>query len=250
VVDAGLRGAKQKGQGMWRLTLGLAAAAAIAAPAGQAAAKGTDLDSSATMMSATELPKPDAVAEAVDQEQQYEIGPFDVLDIAVFQVDTLSKTLQVDGAGHIEFPMIGEITAAGKTPKQLGEELAAKLDQTYLRSPQVTVYVKDSASQKFTVEGAVKTAGVFPLKGRMTLLRAIATAQGVDQDAKLRNVVIFRTVDQKRIAGVVNLGEVRTGKVGDPQVYAGDVIVVPSSSSRKAFRDLIAATPLLLFLHP
>lgn len=235
---------------MWRLTLGLAAAAVMAAPGGPAAAKGPDLDSSATTLSATELPKPDAVAEAVDQEQDYEIGPFDILDVAVFQVEMLSKTLQVDGAGHIEYPMIGEITAAGKTPKQLGEEIAANLDKTYLRSPQVTVYVRDSASQRFTVEGAVKTAGVFPLKGRMTLLRAIATAQGVDQDAKLRNVVIFRTVNQKRMAGVVNLGDVRTGKVNDPQVYAGDVIVVPMSGTRKAFRDLISATPLLFFLHP
>jgi polysaccharide export outer membrane protein len=199
---------------------------------------------------ASQLPKPDSVPTVVDQDEDYLIGPFDTLDVSVFQVDMLTKTVQVDSTGHFEFPMIGEVTASGKTAKQLEDEIAARLDKSYLRSPQVTVYVKDSASRKFTVEGAVKVAGVFPLQGHMTLLRAIATAQGVDPDARLRNVVIFRMVNQQRVAGVVNLGAVRTGAVDDPQVYAGDVIVVPSSNSRKAFHDIIAATPLLLFLHP
>jgi len=226
-------------------TAGLVAIAATVVLAAPALA-----DGSAKSLPVSQLPKPDAAAPLVLQDEDYRIGPFDILNISVFQVDMLTREVQVDGSGHIQFPMIGEVTAAGSTAKQLGEKIAELLDKNYLRSPQVSVYVKDSASQKYTVEGAVKTAGVFPLVGHMTLLKAIATAQGADQDAKLGNVVIFRVVDQKRLAGVVNLADVRRGKVDDPAVYAGDVIVVPSSGSRKAFRDLIAATPLLLFLHP
>jgi len=230
---------------MRRLTAGLVAMAAIALLAVDARATGPTQS-----MPAGELGKPDAAGQVIAQDEDYRIGPFDVLDISVFQVDMLTRELKVDATGHIQYPMIGEVTAAGKTAKQVGDEIAERLDKSYLRSPQVTVYVKDSASQKFTVEGAVKTAGVFPIVGHMTLLRAIATAQGVDPDAKLRDVVIFRMVNQQRMAGVINLGDVRKGKVDDPQVYAGDVIVVPMSGARKAMHDIIGAAPLMFLLHP
>jgi polysaccharide export outer membrane protein len=230
---------------MRRLAAGLAALAAMTVLAGdlQAAGQGGTVPVS-------QLPRPDAAPTVVDQDEDYRIGPFDILDVSVFQVDLLTRTVQVDASGHIQYPMIGDVTASGKTAKQLASEIAATLDKSYLRSPQVTVYVKDSASQKYTVEGAVKTAGIFPLQGHMTLLKAIATAQGAAEDAKLRDVVIFRMVNQKRMAGVVNLGDVGKGKVDDPEVYAGDVIVVPQSASRRALKDIIGATPLLLFLHP
>jgi polysaccharide export outer membrane protein len=230
---------------MRRLAAGLAALAAVTVLAGDLQAAGQS-----TSVPVSQLPRPDAMPFVVDQDEDYHIGPFDVLDVSVFQVDLLTRTVQVDASGHIQYPMIGEVTASGKTAKQLAGEIAATLDKSYLRSPQVTVYVKESASQKYTVEGAVKTAGIFPLQGHMTLLKAIATAQGAADDAKLGNVVIFRMVNQKRMAGTVNLGDVRKGKVDDPQVYAGDVIVVPQSASRKALHDIIGATPLLLFLHP
>lgn len=230
---------------MRSLTAGLVAMVAVVLLAGGARA-----GDPAKSMSGELLPKPDAASPVLTQDEDYRIGPFDILDITVFQVDMLTRELQVDATGHVQFPMIGEVTAAGKTAKQVSDDIAERLDKSYLRSPQVTVYVKDSASQKFTVEGAVKSSGVFPLVGHMTLLRAIATAQGVDPDAKQRDVVIFRMVNQKRMAGVINLGDVGKGKIDDPQIYAGDVVVVPMSGARKAFHDLIGATPLLFFLHP
>jgi polysaccharide export outer membrane protein len=231
---------------MRRLTTILAALAGIALLTGDLKAAET----SAVSVPASQLPKPDSQAVVLDQVEDYRIGPFDLLDISVFQVDMLSRTVQVDATGHFQFPMLGVVEAAGKTPRQVSDEIAQALDKSYLRSPQVTVFVKESASQKYTVEGAVKSAGIFPLQGHMTLLKAIATAQGADPDAKLRDVVIFRTVNQKRMAGTINLGDVGKGKIDDPEIYAGDVVVVPFSGSRKALHDIIGATPLLLFLHP
>lgn len=231
---------------MRRLTTWLAALAGMVLLVGDLKAAETP----AVSVPASQLPRPDSLAVVIDQAQDYRIGPFDVLDISVFQVDMLSRTVQVDATGHFQYPMIGVVDAVGKTARQVSDEIAAALDKSYLRSPQVTVYVKESASQKYTVEGAVKSAGNFPLLGQMTLLKAIATAQGVDPDAQLRNVVIFRMVNQRRMAGTINLGEVRKGKIDDPEIYAGDVIVVPLSGSRKALHDIIGATPLLLFLHP
>jgi polysaccharide export outer membrane protein len=230
---------------MTRSFSGSLAVAAIAA-AISAGANATPTKS----VSVTSLPPPDSAAVVTDVDKEYRIGPFDILDVSVFQVDLLTREVQVDANGHIQFPMIGEVDVVGKTAKQAADEIAARLDQNYLRSPQVTVSIKDSASQKFTVEGAVKTSGVYPIQGHMTLLRAIAIAQGVAEDAKQRDVVIFRTVNSQKVAGVVNLGDVGKGKVDDPTIYPGDVIVVPVSGGRRFFKDLIAATPLLLFTHP
>jgi polysaccharide biosynthesis/export protein len=147
-------------------------------------------------------------------------------------------------AGQIEFPLVGQLEAAAKTPRELGSEISKKLGVRYLQEPQVNVYVKEAVSQRFTVEGAVRKPGVFPLVGRMTLLQAVATAEGLENIANSRSVVVFRTVNSQRLAATVNLNEVRTGKYADPQIYAGDTIVVTPSKSRRALQDIIGLTPM------
>jgi polysaccharide export outer membrane protein len=194
------------------------------------------------------LPPPDPVGNSVSPQDEYRIGPLDTLEITVFGVDNLKRTLQVDAAGQINFPLIGAVPASPKTPLQLSDELAQRLGQKYLQSPQVTVFVTKSMSQKFTVEGAVKESGVFDLYGRTTLLQAIAMARGVEDNATLRKVVVFRVIERRRVAAVINLSDVRSGKVEDPQIYAGDIIVVPSSSSDRILRRIIGVTPLLMVL--
>ena len=230
-------------------TTSLAVFAAMACLTGGALAKAPDSTQGATIVPVESLPPPRDTGAMGDDAGAYELGPFDTVDIAVFQVDMLDRTLQVDSSGYIDFPIIGEVKAAGLTTKELGAEIAAELGKSYLQSPQITVYLKGSASLHYTVEGAVKASGTFPLEGRMTLLRAIASAQGVSDEAKDSDVVIFRTVDDRRLAGMVNLKEVRQGAATDPQIYAGDVIVVPVSGGRRAFKDLISAMPLLFWMH-
>ena len=198
----------------------------------------------AAMSSPNGLPAPDPAAEAAVQQQDYRIGPLDTLEISVFQVDNLKQSIQVDAAGQIDFPLIGLVTAVPKTPRQLADEISAKLGERYLQSPQVNVFVRQSVSQRFTVEGSVKNPGVFPIVGRMTLLQAIATAQGVDNVANVKAVVVFRTIKQQRLAATVNLNEIRAGRFGDPQIYAGDIIVVSVSKSRRALQDIVGMTPL------
>lgn len=112
----------------------------------------------------------------------YLIGPMDVLDISVYQVPDLAKTVQVGDDGSINYPLLGEVPASGKTAHGLERELQAKLGAKFIRSPQVTVFVKESNSQRVTIEGSVKTSGVLPLKGRTTLMQVLAMSGGVDQD--------------------------------------------------------------------
>src|ERR1700685_3778935 len=102
----------------------------------------------------------------------YKIGPADVLDISVFKVPDLAKTVQVADDGTINYPLIGEVPVAGKTAHDLERDLAQKLGVKYLRSPQVSVLVKEFNSQRVTVSGSVKTAGGYRIKGTQELCQS------------------------------------------------------------------------------
>ena len=130
---------------------------------------------------------------------RYKIGPRDVLEVTVFQAPELSKTFQVSEAGTINFPLIGEVDAAGRTAREIEQELRKKLGTKYLQNPQISVFVKDHFSQRITMEGAVKKPGVYPMAGGMSLLQAIAQAQGFEDTAS-HTVVFFRQVNGKRLA--------------------------------------------------
>src|SRR3984957_11290159 len=126
---------------------------------------------------------------------RYQIGPLDVLDVSVFKVPDLTKTVQVGEDGQINYPLVGDIKAAGKTSHQLEHELAQRLGGAYIRSPQVTVFVREYNSQRVTVEGSVKNSGVFTVKGRTSLMQLLAMAGGVDDSTASGEVVVFRTIN-------------------------------------------------------
>lgn len=226
--------------GLCRL-VGLMAAVALAVAAGDARAN-------AASMIKGPLPPPDAAVASVGDVQAYQIAPADTLQIEVFNVDSLNRQVQVDSSGRIDFPLIGGVVAARKTAPQLAAEIAGRLQEKYLQSPRVTVFVKQSATRRFTVEGAVKSPGVFDWGDRVTLLQAMAQAKGAEPSARVDKVLIFRTVQQKRVAGVYNLEDIRSGKVDDPDVYPDDVIVVADSKAQRAFQRLLSATPLFYFM--
>lgn len=192
------------------------------------------------------------VASATPGNAGYKIGPQDVLDIAVFKAPDLSKTVQVAEGGTINLPLVGEIGAAGKNATEIEHDLAAKLGAKYLKSPQVSVFVKEYNSQRITVEGAVKKPGVYAIRGHDTLLQSIAKADGLDRDYASSSVVIFRATDGGRSATRFDVTDIRNGRSEDPQVLAGDVIVVDDSMGKGAYQVLIKllplATPIMFFL--
>jgi polysaccharide export outer membrane protein len=167
----------------------------------------------------------------------YQIGPMDVLDVSVFNVPELSKTVQVAGTGSVNLPLVGEIPAAGKTAQEVEHDLAKRLGAKYLQNPQVTVFVKEHNSQRVTVEGAVKKPGVYPLQGRTSLLQSIATAEGQTESAE-SDVLIFRQTGGKRMAARFDLDDIRAGKSDDPNIQAGDVIVVNTSTTKLVYQNI------------
>lgn len=177
---------------------------------------------------------------------QYAIGPYDVISITTYQEEDLSfEELRVDASGNIPFPLIGTVQASGRTAAELSEHLAARLGERYLVNPQVTVVVNASSSQKVTIDGEVKNAGVFPIEGETTLLGALALAKGTTDVASRDDVVIFRTIDGQRMAGIFDLTAIRRGLAEDPQILANDIVVVGFSSGRQLYRDVLAASPLI-----
>lgn len=180
----------------------------------------------------------------------YKIGPQDVLEISVFKVPDLSKSVQVADVGTVNLPLVGEIRAAGKTAREIELDLTEKLGAKYLQSPQVTVYVKEYNSQRVTVEGAVKKPGVYPIRGKTTLIQSIAMAEGLDNASASSNVVVFRQVNGKRTAARFDLDEIRAGRGDDPVMRPGDVVVADVSTTKVVLNTLLrvpmgAFVPLL-----
>ncbi len=174
----------------------------------------------------------------------YRIGPLDVLDVSVFKVPDLTKTVQVADDGTINYPLVGEIPAAGKTAHELERDLTQKLGGNYLRSPQVTVFVREYNSQRVTVEGSVKTAGVYAIKGRTTLMQVLAMAGDVDTSVASGDIVVFRTIDGKRSAARFDIDAIKAGKAGDPDLAPGDVIVADTSATKVALQNVLRVLPL------
>ena len=174
----------------------------------------------------------------------YLVGPQDVLDVTVFKAPDLSKTLQVAEDGTINLPLTGQMMAAGKSPSQLEREIQTQLNARYMKSPQVTVFVKEYNSQRVTVEGAVKTPGVFPLRGHETLMQVIAKGGGLDRQVASSNVVIFRTTDGARTVARYDLDAIHSGGAPDPQVLPGDVVVVDDSMAKQGLQVFLKLTPL------
>lgn len=199
--------------------------------------------SSLQVKAADALPSPTR-RDLSSSDRPYLIGPFDKLTIDVFGVQDLSREVQVDASGRISLPLVGALPAAGRTPEELAADAAARLAR-YVKNPQVSVNLKETVSQVITVDGQVMKPGLYPVIGRMTLLRAIATAEGTSEFAKLQDIVIFRTVNGEKMAARFNIRDIREGRYDDPEVYANDVVIVGNNATRRIFRDILTAAPAI-----
>lgn len=185
-----------------------------------------------------------SLLQPVSAQAEYRIGQQDLLAVNVFQVPELSSDqIRVDTSGDISLPLVGALRAEGKTAPELSEEIRGRLAQRYLRDPQVAVSVRESASQKITIDGAVTEPGVYEMKGQTTLMQAIAMAKGPTRLSNLRSVVVFRVTDGQRTVAQFDLAAIRGGQQGDPVLLGNDIVVVDSSRLNAALREVIAILP-------
>lgn len=174
----------------------------------------------------------------------YRIGAQDVVDISVFQVAELSKQAQVSDGGTINLPLIGEVSVVGRTAQEVERDLTKRLGAKYLQNPQVTVMVKEYNSQQITVDGSVKKPGVIPLRGKTSLMQAIALANGFDDKAD-DTAMVFRMTEKGRTGARFDVAEIRAGKAEDPMLQSGDVVVVGSSNMKEYFNAFTKLLPLM-----
>ena len=195
------------------------------------------------------LPAPDAPT-VVPLETGYRIAPLDKLEVKVLKMADLTGEYNVDLAGNISMPLIGEVRAVNLTTADLDRELTAKLGEKYLENPDVSVGIKESTTRVVTVDGAVREPGAFPTIGPTSLLRAVALAKGVTEDANPRRVAVFRTVGGQRQAAAFDLTAIRRGQMEDPQLYAGDIVVVDGSAIKEGFKRIMQSFPILSIFRP
>jgi polysaccharide export outer membrane protein len=162
-------------------------------------------------------------------DDSYVIGANDVLAINVWKEPDISRSVPVRSDGKISLPLVGELQASGRTPRQLEQEISKRL-QSYISEPEVTVIVSDSKSQKVNILGMVTRPGAYLLTSSTTVLDAVAMAGGFKDFAKQKSIYVLRQAPdgtQKRMA--FNYKDVIKGKNPEQNIrlQAGDTVVVP-----------------------
>jgi polysaccharide export outer membrane protein len=161
-------------------------------------------------------------------DEEYKIGPQDVLRIDVWKEEQLTRTVPVRPDGKVTLPLLNDVQAAGLTPMQLAGVLSEGLKK-YINGPQVTVTITEINSRRIYVTGEVPRAGAFPLLPNMTVLQALTSAGGFTQFAKIKKIYVLRTEGGKQVKHSFNYKDVINGNKPEDniQLQAGDVIVVP-----------------------
>ena len=165
--------------------------------------------------------------------KEYIIGPEDVLEITVWRNQDLSKVVAVRPDGRISMPLIGDVTAVGKTPSQLTEEIASRLKE-FKENPSIAIVVKEVNSYAVFILGEVQKPGKYPLKSKTTLLQGITMAGGFTQTAARNKMVVFRFVDSgsgdERMKASYDDIVLRDGSRQNVELKPGDTVVVPAET--------------------
>lgn len=200
----------------------------------------TDLPTGADAAAAIAIPEP-----APGQAREYFLMPGDVLSVDVYREADLSRErVQIDSAGNLALPLIDEVVAAGRSPAELAILVEGAYGARFLRDPQVTIAVVETAARTVAVEGSVVKPGLYEIPPGASLLTAMALAGSPSENAALDEVLVFRRIEGRRAGARFDLTAIRAGRADDPALYAGDVVVVGHSNLRGGLRELLRAAPL------
>jgi len=176
-------------------------------------------DANATISASNGKPHDDA----------FVIGSDDVLSVNVWKEAEISRTVTVRSDGKITLPLIGELQASAKTPKQLEDEISSKLSG-YISDPAVSVIVQEIRSQRFNILGKVVHPGSYAMNNSTTVLDAIALGGGYRDFAKQKSIYILRrNPDGTQTRLTCNYKEVINGRHPEQNIKLepGDTVVVP-----------------------
>ena len=179
-------------------------------------------------------PSADAIAEANRVENDFVLGPEDVLEISVWRNQDLSrKEVVVRPDGKISMPLIGELVASGLDANQLASLITERLKE-FKERPSVSVSVKEVNSYSIYVLGEVARPGKYQLKSHATVLQAVAVAGGFSIYAAKNKMQVLRRIGKEE----GNPREIRIpapyddlvsgdGEIRNFTLRTGDVVLVP-----------------------
>lgn len=157
----------------------------------------------------------------------YQLSPEDILLVSVWKEDGLTQEVLVRPDGRISFPLVGHISAQGRSPEQVQEEIKNKLKK-YIPEPVVSVSVKSVAGNKIFVIGKVARPGVFAVGRRVDVLQALTLAGGLTPFAATNKIKILRRTDGKQKIFKFRYSEVAAGKRLEQNIIlkGGDTVIV------------------------
>ncbi len=164
---------------------------------------------------------------------EYRIGARDLLEISVFGLGEMNKTVRVSEDGKITLPLLGEIEVEELTRAGLERKLNQLLEKKYLQNPQVTVFIREHQSKKVFVLGAVGKPGPYELLGYQTVLQLISEAGGLRENAGDEIIVIRRFKDgtsktfKISIDDLVLRGDARLNIALEPN----DIVNIPANKN-------------------
>jgi len=167
----------------------------------------------------------------------YRVGPGDLLELKVFQVDELSQTVRVSEDGSITLPLLGRIVIEGLTQEGVVQKLSGLLQAKYVKNPQVTIFIKEYKNQQVAVIGAVEKAGSYELVGRKNLLQIISMAGGFSETAGNEIFILREGPDGVTSSVAIDLKDLLVNgnqKLNIP-IEPNDVINVPVDKEIRVF---------------
>lgn len=148
----------------------------------------------------------------------YQLGTGDKLRVIVFGEDDLGGEFQIDDGGFVRLPLIGQLRAAGLSPRELEQRIAAALADGYLVSPRVSVEVTEY--RPFYIIGEVNKPGQYAYVNDMSAPNAIAVAGGYTLKASNSWIYVRRDGQE---------AEVRLPADATTKIHPGDVVRVPQT---------------------
>lgn len=197
---------------------------------------------------AAQLPEQSAtaLASAEPTGADYRISPYDALQVAVFQVQDLNKTVEVAADGTISLPLIGKVSVAGKTTREVESVIGDRLRKKYLQSPDVSVNVA-KFGQRVTISGSVKNPQVIAVDAQLTLSEVVAKAGGVSDVGNGDRVHIARRDGDRVRDTIYDLNSIQAGSTGDPMIKGGDIVVVEQNGVKVALNSVKDLLPFAIF---
>jgi polysaccharide export outer membrane protein len=163
-----------------------------------------------------------------DLTPDYQLGPEDVLEISVWKEEGLKKEVLVRPDGGISFPLAGDMQAAGKTARQLQQEITQRLEK-FMSDPVVSVAILKIAGNKIYVIGKVNKPGEFIAGRYVDVLQVLSMAGGLTPFAAENDIKVLRKEQGKDLVFPYRYSDVKKGSNLDQNIVlkGGDVVVVP-----------------------